>query len=42
MIPAKRFLPLSIASLLLLAVLALSIQAQDPPKGYRQILMRLR
>jgi len=34
MIPAKRFLLLSIASLLLLATLSLTLQAQYPPKGY--------
>lgn len=35
MIPAKRFLLLSVTSLLLLAGLTLTLQAQDPPKGYR-------
>jgi hypothetical protein len=35
MIPVKRFLHLSATSLLLLAGLAFSVQAQDPPKGYR-------
>ena len=32
--PAKRFLFLTVASLLLLAGAALNIQAQDAPKGY--------
>jgi hypothetical protein len=34
MINAKPFLLLSVTSLLLLAGLSLSLQAQDPPKGY--------
>ena len=34
MIPAKRFLLFSVTSLLLLAGIALSVQAQDPPQGY--------
>jgi len=34
MIPEKRFLLLSIASLLLLAILPLNLQAQGPTKDY--------
>jgi hypothetical protein len=34
MIPAKRFLLLTVASLLLLTGIALSVQAQDAPKDY--------
>ena len=35
MIPAKRFVFMSVASLLLLVGVALNVQPQDPPKGYR-------